>query len=207
MNRGDEDAGEGIGPPRPPPGTADEEGEDEEKYIGPVMPVDTNPWRLPISSEAILEAHGRAVVALDLDHSGSRLLTGSTDYTAKIFDFNGMKSDCRPFRSLEPSEGHPVVALSWSPTGDAFLAVTGSPQPKVYDRDGKQQGELPRGDMYIRDMKNTKGHVGACSGGAWHPTDKGTGMTCSDDGTVRVWDLWTLEQKTVIKPTLVKPGR
>jgi len=187
---------------------------DDDAAIGPYLPhatfgaaVNANPWHLPISSEAILQPHARAVVAVDLDHSGSRLLTGSTDYTVKIFDFNGMKSDCRPFRSLEPSDGHPIVALSWSPTGDGFLVITGSPQPKVYDRDGKEQGEFPRGDMYIRDMKNTKGHIGACSGGAWHPTDKATGMTCSDDGTVRIWDMWTLEQKTVIKPTLAKPGR
>ncbi len=64
------------------------------------------------------------------------------------------------------------VQVSWSPTGDAFLVVTGSPQPKVYTRDGKEEGEFVRGDMYIRDMKNTKGHVSGCTGGAWHPTDK-----------------------------------
>jgi hypothetical protein len=42
----------------------------------------------------------------------------------------------------------------------------------VFDREGKAQGELPRGDMYIRDMRNTKGHVSGCTGGQWHPTDK-----------------------------------
>lgn len=97
--------------------------------------------------------------------------------------------------------------MSWSPSGDAFLVVTGSPQSKLYDRDGKELGEMIRGDMYIRDMKNTKGHVSGCTGGHWHPTDRGTGMTCSDDGTIRIWDFWTLDQKTVIKPTLSKPGR
>lgn len=30
-------------------------------------------------------------------------------------------------------------------------------QPKVYSRDGKEVGEFPKGDMYIRDLKNTKG--------------------------------------------------
>lgn len=168
---------------------------------------DDNNMGLPISCEATLEAHRKAVVALALDHSGSRLLTGSDDYTVKLFDFNGMKSDCRSFRQIEPCEGHPVVALSWSPNSDSFLVVTGSPQPKIYDRDGKEQGEFPRGDMYIRDMKNTKGHVTGCTSGAWHPIDKGTGLTSSSDGTLRVWDLWTFQQKTVIKPTLLKPGR
>ncbi len=65
-----------------------------------------------------------------------------------------------------------AVQVSWSPTGDAFLAVSGSPQPKVYSRDGKEEGEFVRGDMYIRDMKNTKGHVSGCTGGSWHPTEK-----------------------------------
>lgn len=32
-------------------------------------------------------------------------------------------------------------------------------------------------------------------------------MTCSDDGSIRVWDMWTLAQKTVVKPTLARPGR
>lgn len=191
-----------IGPPRPGSNN------DDNDTTNTSLSIETeDPWKFPISSEVILEPHSKAVVAVALDHSGSRVLTGSHDYTVKVFDFNGMKSDCRPFRSFEPTEGHPIVALSWSPSGDAFLVVTGSPSPKIYDRDGKEQGELPRGDMYIRDMKNTKGHVTACSGGAWHPIDKGTGLTSSEDGTLRVWDLWQLKQKTVVKPTLTRPGR
>jgi hypothetical protein len=39
------------------------------------------------------------------------------------------------------------------------LVVTGYPQPKIYDRDGRELGEFNKGDMYIRDLKNTKGHV------------------------------------------------
>ena len=34
-----------------------------------------------------------------------------------------------------------------------------------------------------------------------------TGLTSSEDGTVRVWDTWNVVQKTVVKPTLAKPGR
>ena len=32
-------------------------------------------------------------------------------------------------------------------------------------------------------------------------------MTSSEDGTIRVWDTWNVLQKTVIKPSLAKPGR
>lgn len=56
--------------------------------------------------------------------------------------------------------------------GDAFLAVTGSARIKVYDRDGRERGESLQGDMYIRDLRNTKGHVSPCTNGAWHPLDR-----------------------------------
>lgn len=32
-------------------------------------------------------------------------------------------------------------------------------------------------------------------------------MTCSEDGTIRLWDTQNVTQKTVIKPQLQKPGR
>ena len=34
-----------------------------------------------------------------------------------------------------------------------------------------------------------------------------TGITSSEDGTIRVWDTWNVLQKTVIKPTQNRPGR
>ena len=57
-------------------------------------------------------------------------------------------------------------------TGDAFLVVTGSSQPKIYDRDGHELGEFVKGDMYIRDLRNTKGHLYRCCAGQWHPDDR-----------------------------------
>ena len=38
-------------------------------------------------------------------------------------------------------------------------------QAKIYDRDGRALGEFIRGDMYIRDSRNTKGHISGCTGG------------------------------------------
>lgn len=78
-----------------------------------------------------------------------------------------MTRELRHFKSFEPHEGYPVYAASFSPTGDALLVVDGSTQAKVYDREGKELGEFVRGDMYVRDLKNTKGHVS--------PARRGTG--------------------------------
>lgn len=48
-----------------------------------------------------------------------------------MYDFQGMNSRLASFRQLEPFEGHQVRNLSWSPTSDRFLCVTGSAQAKV----------------------------------------------------------------------------
>lgn len=38
-------------------------------------------------------------------------------------------------------------------------------------------------------MAKTKGHVTRVTGGDWHPTKRNEMLTCSVDGTVRLWDL------------------
>lgn len=73
----------------------------------------------------------QVVSALAVDHTGSRVLSGSYDYTVRMYDFQGMNARLESFRQLEPSEGHQVRSLSWSPTADRFLCVTGSAQAKV----------------------------------------------------------------------------
>ena len=42
--------------------------------------------RLPVSDEAKMEGHRKVVSALALEHTGSRLLTGSHDYTVRMYD-------------------------------------------------------------------------------------------------------------------------
>ncbi|XP_042012055.1 WD repeat-containing protein 70-like [Salvia splendens] len=44
-------------------------------------------------------------------------------------------------------------------------------------------------DMYIRDLKNTKGHISGLTCGEWHPKDKQTILTSSEDGSLRIWDV------------------
>ncbi len=140
--------------------------------------------------------------AIAVDPTGSRVLTGGYDYVVRMYDFQGMDSRLRSFRQVEPSEGHQIRALSWSPTADQFLAVTGSAQAKIYDRDGFTLGEFVKGDMYIRDLKNTKGHISGLTGGHWHPKDRETALTSSEDGSLRIWDVTnfkTQKQVSILK--------
>ncbi|CAL4925330.1 unnamed protein product [Urochloa decumbens] len=228
---GEDEDGDGmIGPPRPPPPSTHGEGEDDEggAMIGPPRPPpeedddddeddedddmeddgDVGFNRIPLSNEIVLRGHTKVVSALAVDHTGSRVLSGSYDYTVRMYDFQGMNSKLQSFRQLEPFEGHQVRSLSWSPTSDRFLCVTGSAQAKIYDRDGLTLGEFVKGDMYIRDLKNTKGHISGLTGGEWNPKAKETILTSSEDGSIRLWDVSDFKsQKQVIKPKLVRPMR
>ncbi|CAA2999504.1 WD repeat-containing 70 [Olea europaea subsp. europaea] len=192
-----------IGPPRPPPDPAESDSDDN---------MDGEPeddrYRIPMSNEIVLKGHTKVVSALAVDHTGSRVLSGSYDYTVHMYDFQGMNARLQSFRQLEPFEGHQIRGLSWSPTSDRFLCVTGSAQAKIYDRDGLTLGEFVKGDMYIRDLKNTKGHISGLTCGEWHPKSKETILTSSEDGSLRIWDVNDFKsQKQVIKPKLARPGR
>lgn len=212
------DAEEGlIGPPRPGVGD-DLANEEEEEMIGPPRPPvggdeaedeeEENGYRIPLTNEIVLKGHTKVVSALAIDHTGSRVLSGSYDYTVRMYDFQGMNARLQSFRQLEPFEGHQVRTLSWSPTADRFLCVSGSAVAKIYDRDGLTLGEFMKGDMYIRDLRNTKGHISGLTCGEWHPNKKETILTSSEDGSLRIWDVNDFKsQKQVIKPKLARPAR
>ncbi|XP_059297895.1 uncharacterized protein LOC132050566 [Lycium ferocissimum] len=202
----EEEDGLMIGPPPPPSGSMGSDSEDDMEEEE--EEDEQNKYRIPLSNEIVLKGHTKVVSALAVDHSGSRVLSGSYDYTVRMYDFQGMNARLQSFRQLEPSEGHQVRSLSWSPTADRFLCVTGSAQAKIYDRDGLTLGEFVRGDMYIRDLKNTKGHISGLTCGEWHPKTKETILTSSEDGSLRLWDVNDFKsQKQVIKPKLARPGR
>ncbi|KAG7579837.1 WD40 repeat [Arabidopsis thaliana x Arabidopsis arenosa] len=223
----EEDDGVMMGPPPPPKGLGNiNDSDDEADMIGPPPPpraaIDSdedsddddandneeNRYQIPLSNEIQLKGHTKIVSSLAVDSAGARVLSGSYDYTVRMYDFQGMNSRLQSFRQIEPSEGHQVRSVSWSPTSGHFLCVTGSAQAKIFDRDGLTIGEFMKGDMYIRDLKNTKGHICGLTCGEWHPRTKETVLTSSEDGSLRIWDVNNfLSQTQVIKPKLARPGR
>ncbi|KAF7942962.1 hypothetical protein EAE96_010911 [Botrytis aclada] len=153
----------------------------------------------PTSHELILKTHERAVTTTTLDPSGSRLITGSSDCTLKFHDFASMTpTTLRSFKSVDPnysktsanSETHPINHVEFNPhAGGTFLCISAHPQAKLMNRDGDIIGEFVKGDMYLRDMNNTKGHISEITTGTWSPMDKNICVTAGTDSTLRIWDV------------------
>ncbi|KAI0550275.1 WD repeat domain-containing protein [Xylaria curta] len=154
----------------------------------------------PTSHEMVIKTHDRAVTTLSLDPAGGRLVSGSIDCTVKLHDFSSMTpTTIRAFKSIDPfeskrstatSETHPINHIEFNPlAGGVFLCVSAHPQAKIMTRDGDILAEFVKGDMYLRDMNHTKGHVSEVTTGTWHPTDKNICVTAGTDSTLRIWDI------------------
>uniref|UniRef100_A0A8D3C259 WD repeat-containing protein 70 n=1 Tax=Scophthalmus maximus TaxID=52904 RepID=A0A8D3C259_SCOMX len=203
----EDDDDELVGPPLPPGYTgstahSDDEDDDDDDQESEDDDDDDNPVKkIPDTHEITLQHGTKTVSALGLDPSGARLVTGGYDYDVRFWDFAGMDQALQAFRSLQPCECHQIKSLQYSVTGDAILVISGNAQAKVLDRDGFNVMECVKGDQYIVDMANTKGHTAMLNNGCWHPKIKEEFMTCSNDGTVRTWDLSSEKKhKAVFKP-------
>ena len=148
--------------------------------------------KIPISHVVELKhGNGKNVTSLDIDRSGNRLVSGCFDGTIKIWDFSGLTRKPEAFQTVDAGDGYPVQATCWAPTGGFFLACTGDCQGKVYDRDGNFEIECLKGDNYLHDISNTKGHTYPLTDGKWHPMDRNLCITASRDSTIRIWDIYS----------------
>ncbi|KAK5677409.1 hypothetical protein LTS10_009979 [Elasticomyces elasticus] len=184
---GDSDDEEGDGSSKAPDNDSDDDDEDDDDD------------EFPVSHEMILKTHEKAVTTVSLDPSGGRLVTGSMDCSLKFHDFSSMTpTTIRAFKSVDPTESkgssnaetHPVNLALFNPlSAGHILVATALPQAKVLSRDGETLVEFVKGDMYLRDMHNTKGHISEVTTGAWHPTDRNLCVTAGTDSTLRIWDI------------------
>ncbi|EON66606.1 hypothetical protein W97_05852 [Coniosporium apollinis CBS 100218] len=168
----------------------------------------------PVSHEMLLKTHQRAVTTATLDPSGTRLVTGSTDCTVKFHDFAAMTpTTIRAFRSVDPTatkgsanvETHPVHQVLFNPISPSqILVITALPQARVFSRDGELLTEFAKGDMYLRDLHNTKGHIAEVTCGVWHPTNRDLCVTAGTDSTLRIWDA---NNKRAQKEVIVHKSR
>lgn len=158
---------------------------------------------IPSSHEVKMQHGSRPIISLTADPSGSRIASGSSDYELRFWDFAGMDTSMKSFRILQPCENYPIRCLQYSVTGDTILVVSGNSQAKVLDRDGFEKLECVKGDQYITDMANTKGHTAQLTSGCWHPIKKEEFITSSLDSTLRIWNIPNSKQQKQVCIVLI----
>ncbi|KAL8916727.1 MAG: hypothetical protein Q9172_006182 [Xanthocarpia lactea] len=194
-----EEAGEGNGASRLDDSDGDDDDDDDSEEED----------EYPVSHELVLKTHERPITSMTLDPSGSRLITASTDCTVKFHDFASMTpTTLRAFKSVDPtatkssasSETHPIHHVEFNPVSpSSILVISAIPQAKILSRDGEPLAESVKGDMYLRDMHNTKGHISEITTGTWHPTNRDLCVTAGTDSTLRIWDCSVrMRQKDII---------
>ncbi|KAK5944823.1 hypothetical protein PMZ80_002024 [Knufia obscura] len=187
---------------------SDEDDEDTEDADS-VDSDDDEDDEFPVSHELVFKTHDRAVTSITLDTAGARMITGSTDCNLKFHDFASMAPNTiRAFKTVDPTatktsantETHPIHTVKFNPsTGSQVLVVSATVQARILSRDGETEYETVKGDMYLRDMNMTKGHVSEITSGTWHPTNWEQFVTAGTDSTLRIWDInLRTKQKDII---------
>jgi WD40 repeat protein len=153
----------------------------------------------PISHDLVLKTHERPITSISLDQSAGRLITASTDCKLNFHDFASMTpTTLRAFKSVDPtatkdsvsSESHPIHQAIFSPhSSTQILVIPALPQAMIFSRDGEELVKFVKGDMYLRDLNNTKGHISEITTGCWSPDDRNLCVTAGTDGTLRIWDV------------------
>ncbi|KAG5445589.1 WD repeat-containing protein 70 [Clonorchis sinensis] len=203
---------EEVGPPHSRTENDEHEGDAAETKFPPKeIELDTrDPYFLPVTDMLAL-CHGtKPLTALGVDPSGARVATGGFDFEVKLWDFGGMDSSCRAFKAVRPCEDHQIKHLEFSPSGENLLVISGSAQAHVVTRDGEPVCFTNKGFQYITDPASAKGHTHGLHWGCWHPLDSSRFLTCSQDATLRIWNIEDAEtlmnetriptHKSVIKP-------
>jgi len=131
--------------------------------------------------------HKKLISAIAFAPSGARFASASFDNTVKLWHFSGMQKNVNYFRKMVPIDGIPIHSLEWNKNGSKLLVCPSTNISVIYDRDGKELTRTPKGDMYLKDLNNTIGHISQINGGCWDKQFYNNRfITWGNDGTVRL---------------------
>jgi WD domain, G-beta repeat len=129
-----------------------------------------------LREKAVLKGHTKGVTSVAISRDGTRIVTGSEDNTARVWD-------AKTFAELGRLAGHTGAVYSVAFSPDGARIVTGSADNTARVWDAKTFAELGR----------LKRHTGAVWSVAFSP-DGARIVTGAADNTARVWDANTFAE-------------
>ncbi|QFZ15572.1 AAA-like domain-containing protein [Anabaena sp. YBS01] len=117
----------------------------------------------------VMAGHESSVNSATFSPDGQRILTASSDKTARLWDLQG--------RQIAKFQGHEssVNSATFSPDGQRILTLSGDRTTRLWDLQGRQIAEL-------------QGHEGWVRSATFSPDGQRI-LTASVDETARLWDL------------------
>ncbi|MEQ8757894.1 MAG: hypothetical protein RID09_30860 [Coleofasciculus sp. G1-WW12-02] len=157
--------------------SAMEAGQELKEWVKDGRPLEEYPATSPLLAlQTILDniwernqfQHQEIVSAVAISPDGKQILTGSGDYTARLWDIQG--------NLIKELTGHQdaVWGVAFSPDGKQILTGSGDNTPRLWDN----QGNL---------IKELTGHQGWVNAVIFSPDGKQI-LTGSRDNTARLWD-------------------
>ncbi|KAK8808406.1 hypothetical protein WA158_008307 [Blastocystis sp. Blastoise] len=147
-------------------------------------------FKIPVSNEESFPNVKRGINCMSLDPSGARMATGTVDGYLRLYDFNGMYRDHKPFRESILVQNQSVVSIDYNKTGELFFCATSDSKPAFYDRELRKVSQCVKGDPYLFDASKTCGHQNNVRDVKFNPVELEKAVSCSVDCSVRFWDVY-----------------
>lgn len=167
-----------------PPSSDDEPSSDEDNKS-----TNTMRDKIPLTNVFTMNHGIRGVSSITFDKSGSRMITAGLDFNMCMWDFATMDSKAKSFRQFTPIDDHQLKTIQFNYNCELMLIIGANSQAHVLDRDGVFIIECSKGDQYLTDLANVKGHISMLTSGFWDPIINECFWTSSIDSTIRMWHI------------------
>ena len=148
----------------------------------------SEPDKIPrFKSRFDYQVDASSISAMITNRNATQLIVGGGG-KLHFYEFYGMTRECRPYLHVEWRD-QIIKDLEYSPNFKEFLAVSNCPYTRLYASNGDLLEEFVQGDPYIRDLKQTRGHVSSITSCTFHPIETKQFLTSSVDGTIRIWSV------------------
>jgi len=146
----------------------------------------------------VLKGHTSTVWSIAFDKTGERLVSCSDDKTIKIWQSyqpgnevgvvtNGDEATWKCVCTISGYHERPVYDVDWSHVSGLIASAGGDDCIYIYQEDAELSTKDEPCFKLLTSMKNA--HVQDVNCIRWHPSDANLLLTCSDDMSIKVWNV------------------